>query len=464
MTWKKRGSGLWGAFLLMLALPTGILASDVEMAAIRDSASQHDDRMAIGGPDRVIRDSTLTEIDTAAYHYNPLWQGLTTLNEDHICNLAGTFQGVNLSQIQLVIDGTSAAIYWNQFFEHIESKELFQKYSHRDLEPLPTPLSDDPPYTVPGRSSADNGLHHIYASLRHVSCSSKFGGSLRFRFQLDEDYEFEVQSDVYLWDLSGLIIDLYYVPDPTAINTGRSWAIPVGSIHVELTAIDPVAYDRGSLAAGMLSDPDLQALDQVLDDAAAGLASKVHLPLMSLAYGLIHDHFQDRLPTSTHVVRMMELGDGHIEIYTHEREKGFIVSYRILSIEGPGDDFTIETDAAYGACSANAELVRLGQVTFRSDGGPSRWFQIGDAMRFEQCGNAACYFGLDLLLIERDVIYDQLYYTSAAFRADTDVCEALEELADAGSWGQGIGTTITATSDDDDWTVSIEMRASVVLR
>lgn len=250
------------------------------------------------------------------------------------------FTGSDLDQIKLVISGSDAKLYMNQFFEGHPGESYYALYYQYGNVPTndPTPSVE----FVPG-AYGSNGSHGLVSSLERINWSSRYGGSVELFFLLDENYEMEFRSGSKLWDIGHMHTRVYVKPSAMILNhpaLAKNHKLNVFQIEFEPKDVTAYKLDIpfGTSDQNMVPnpDPDLDALNIALQELAASVESSddLNISLSQFVHGMIQEKFKDDFSaTGADLVDSIEITDGFINLHTHVAQWYVAFAVQIEDVE-----------------------------------------------------------------------------------------------------------------------------------
>jgi hypothetical protein len=279
-------------------------------------------------------------------------------------------EGSELEQIQVLVDRDAGSWYYNGYFASLTPEEIasaepvYRIYHRRDyfndapadatLPTSATPTLDHIPGATgkPRRADQDvlrsypfGFMNHVLFSLRGVSWSSRFGGSVVLEFgQADfigpneprvthDDFEYElfrlVGSDEYLFDLDDIAMRVYVNPQASAFNPKQNITLPM-TTFVEFTPGEVIAYKNGALVpTPAVEDILRETLDHAGARLALDLGQKGNRPPASLfVLSFIHNQFQNLIGVNDKVTRLY-IADDWLDVTTAQYQPYVFVNFSI---------------------------------------------------------------------------------------------------------------------------------------
>lgn len=266
----------------------------------------------------------------------------------------------NFKKIQVLISQLYASWFFNDFFDTVsqEDKQIYLQY-YQPGENLPTNSSG-----YVGDSSnfgALEGSGGTLLSLQCIQLTSLYGGSVRLRFTLDENYGTEIGSGIEsgndVWDLWNLTMDIYVnlKPGTRGFNansnmSARKYDGSRADIHIELIPVLRAAYtiDEEGDISRLTKEEDVKDSESRLSDYISSfckdLAASVRgtLPravtaatrdtlkylVEQFVFGFLHTQLQSRFLDENTRVEAIQITDNYINLFTSQAQYTFSVRVR----------------------------------------------------------------------------------------------------------------------------------------
>ena len=275
----------------------------------------------------------------------------------------GPFQKKSrFEEIQILLKqqfGQNPQWYFNNFFEFDLHKRIYRKYFQNSVLPTiatsATPQQDYIPGKIPASGVTNFGDDDVASTdilfeLHQIRYSSRYGGSVEFRFQATEDYEYELRRGSKLWDIQSMDLLVY-----THLKAESFNPIPFNSnffnapVYAELRPRVGQAYDIDSDSKIRASqDQSETSLNIALQTIADAIASHVKQSANQFAYGFVHTQFQNALPyDSTDKVTKVLLKENYLDLHFTHRYPVFTLRARLGGIYALGSDL-FDTARFYG--------------------------------------------------------------------------------------------------------------------
>jgi hypothetical protein len=262
------------------------------------------------------------------------------------------YRGSELSQINIWLHGSSASWHYGSYFNDLENgaagRARYALYQPGGSLPAALPLPTAAAPQTAGLWPASDGPNRVLLRGAEISYSSRYGGTVRFTFEQQEDVEVELRRANRLWD-TRMRVHFYLPPRGGQFNNSVFAAIP--EIHIEIEPNVVQAYEletpgTGGTAAGMTPrlvpvEPASVAaeLDAALELARAALLAR-RIDAYRFMYGFLQDQFPDLIPTNV-LVNVVTMSDGLFETATQPGTPTFSMSARATDIRWWPEDATL---------------------------------------------------------------------------------------------------------------------------
>lgn len=290
--------------------------------------------------------------------------------------------GSDLEEMQIVLQGTSGKVYYNNLFLNHPSAAIYKLYYRTNWGTggsfASTALPNNVTPALPARRvppPGTDGANSILMELKRIEYSSRYGGTVRLVFEMAnyatpnnqshaDDFDFEFREGDYLFDVSGLEMSIFEYPLPTSFNptvqlpfaTGVQQPY-VGTEQVEFTNGDVAAYKyvADKVVPVAYDDAARAALSAVETRVAAGVPDKyVNISnAQRFSLGFLHDQFQSlfqSLSDPTDGGEKLWLTDNFADLTTKNRTAVFSLYFGLDNIT------TVDDDMEFWA--TNAHLYR----------------------------------------------------------------------------------------------------------
>lgn len=387
-----------------------------------------------------------------------------------VSRFTGPFFLREFEEIQVVLNKNQGEWYYNDYFSKVDPA-IYRKYywpanlgdptRSADAHKFPaTPSPENPtspglppprPGGATGPPPSDNGAHGVLMTLKSIHYSSRYGGSVKLVFDMEEEHFYEFRFAPYLYDLPGLKMNVHVVP--VAILLNPSPIPPAGNLtlrgpytvdvfvefelpehfnsYVEAYEDgqgDPVDLGKecpsGGTTVGIGPVPPEKLADarnhlfEKLVAYGGLLADSMKLKANCFTYGFLHDLHKDTISTEAIRPDRISISDNHFELVTHQGEPVFSIRFRITDFEAM-DSGTIwakpEIEGAAFAIIEN-ETIDSRYVEARQPYSIRDTIEVEEGEEYTYWSTAASYSFWDLQRLVQGLIQ-----SDARFSADHSI-------------------------------------------
>jgi len=362
-------------------------------------------------------------------------------------NFGPFYAGSHLGHVQVVLHGGTSSNFatfaYNDFLTASPDQSIYQKYYGSPL-PSSGPPAADP---APGAFPSNDGFLNVLLSLSRIRYTSRFGGSVELLFVSSEDYQGEARSAGTRWDVGALELSVYVTPVKSLFNPLSTGLFGLASrVHVELTALDPVAYTSPSALAPLVRNPgdDGAALNNLLLQAArqletGGASLQFRRDADRLTHAYVHTQFQQFLGP-TEVVDTIWISDDFLDLATRVAEGVALLEFRVVDVNlntEPGEEeihFTVALQHMFEPGSVGPEDPVVSH-TFREIGNREGTpFATVGAFTFPECDRLLASI-MAISVIETDGVTQDDRYQSIVRSLEALDCGVLRQRFNAGQFG-----------------------------
>jgi hypothetical protein len=316
----------------------------------------------------------------------------------------------------IISDNNTGQLYFNNYFNSHPNLSNFQRYFKT------IPVQNNPPnqqragYAFQGSTNAPNGFSHLEFQLTKISCSSKYGGSIEYTFELSEDIEYEFTSKNYLYDLNSFSIKIYITPNNLALNatnTQGSNVIANSVPKIEFEYEIHTAYKKNGNylsqnytfpSIAIENENDRKLSKDEFDSTLEGFKSNLLASFSNLILfnaGVIRAINSPVFASSSTVVDRLQISENYISVQSHEGTKMAVISMRIKGIDVNTESGDEEFDImVYEGQGYGFQWRRLAEFTELNQNRSSPWFYLGRFPVLNNCPGKSYYMHYDL--VERD--------------------------------------------------------------
>jgi hypothetical protein len=148
----------------------------------------------------------------------------------------GPFAFDEFEQIQILLHKDATTWYYNSYFDQVPDPRIYARYYQYDSATQMHEVPSGPSVRTPSPDGAgtaqdprragaetggipgDQGPQGILMTLKSVHYSSRYGGSVRLVFEMEEDYYYEFRFEPFVYGLSTLELSVYVVPLAKCLN------------------------------------------------------------------------------------------------------------------------------------------------------------------------------------------------------------------------------------------------------
>jgi hypothetical protein len=358
------------------------------------------------------------QVITGAQQYVPaVPPSVSEIKAAVYCSALTSLRGPELSRINLVLNGTSSSLHFNDYLQGHPDMAHFSAFG------LTTATTTTPatPYQHAGAvPTAQASLTRTDFILSKIECTSRYGGSLLLEFTATGDVEYELRTAGFLYDFKGFVVRVYVVPTADGMRSG---SIVVNSdlepMHVEYHYAEVLAYERfavsnslpytGTRVAttafpivdGGPAATEMKTALESLRSAIIGPSSAVRIPIRRFTRGIVRAMNAPLFTTTNVIVDAVEVSDGRIEVITHVGIRVATIMLRVNGIdvntEGGDEEFILSIYEGYGYGFQWRNIARDMELNQNQS---SRWFYL-DTFEAASCTTQKEYL-MHYDLVERD--------------------------------------------------------------
>lgn len=380
--------------------------------------------------------------------------------------------GSDLGLIQLRLHGQTATWYYNGFFASINATEdpfvtdIFRIYYRPDfalgtLASATLPANASPAYgqavtSITAAVASSGYAYDILLSLEEISYTSRYGGSVCYRFRLadvstpnrselePEGFGYEFGRDgsggaaSWRFDVQSLIVNVYVVPQAQLINPRQNWPYNTLTIAMEFDAPAYVAYKDGfAVTAEEGAIPFQQVLDAVRRGTPPSLQTLFRPPISLFTHAWIHNQHQTLIDPTEKVTQLV-IGDAWADVFTEQYKPVIVARWRAT---GLSDDtqttwFNAGGDPEWRVRvrsfkNRNSVLTQIRETHVRLDESSGTSFAVFAAFSPSECDGLQ-RINVRLRLREKDPVGDDKFVIVDVPLATN--CSAIQSIVAANTW------------------------------
>jgi hypothetical protein len=299
-------------------------------------------------------------------------------------------QGSELGQVQVLLEGTNATWYYNQFFSTTEAAtnsifRLYLRTNYNSNQAVTLPATATPVLGhVPGSGAIGQNVqgttaHQLLLSMDEVSYSSRYGGTIVLSFRLAdvptpnhdqthaENFAYEVRhAPGYSIDVGRLQMRVYVTPQLNLFNPVNAVSTS-SAVAVEFDVPEATVYSAGV----PVSEEDAK---RIVREAFAALAGPIRTAIGTptpgqfrasaplFAHAFLHDQFQALIAGNEKVTKLL-IADEFVDMYTEARQPYVYADWKKSGIYGHldfptlGDEFEMRVRVYYVDNDGNKKLA-----------------------------------------------------------------------------------------------------------